>query len=203
MTRSWQWSLATAVLFVAQPAHGQTLSRDALVQALRQGGYVLMMRHASSPREAPDKAAAQPDNVNAERQLDETGRATAAAMGDAIRALRIPVGEVFTSPTYRARETVRLARLPNPQPQPELGDGGQSMQNAAAAQVAWLKNKATEFPRGTNTILVTHFPNLSAAFPQWTAGLADGETLVLGPDGRGGATLVARVTIEQWPHLSR
>jgi len=192
-----------AVLLVAHPAHAQTLSGDALVRALRQGGYVLVMRHASSPREAPAKAEARPDNVNAERQLDETGRTTATAMGDAIRALRIPVGEVLISPTYRARETARLAGLSNPQPRTELGDGGQSMRGAASDQATWLKNKATEFPRGTNTILVTHFPNMSAAFPQWTAGLADGETLVLGSDGHGGVTLVARITIEQWPQLAK
>jgi hypothetical protein len=98
---------------------------------------------------------------------------------------------------------VRFARLPDSKAQAELGDGGQSMQGVTPAQTAWLKNRATEFPRGTNTMLVTHFPNMSAAFPQWTAGLADGETLVLGPDGNGGATLVARIKIEQWPQLAR
>jgi hypothetical protein len=48
---------------------------------------------------------------------------------------------------------------------------------------------------------VTHFPNLTAAFPQMAAGVADGESLVFGPDGKGGATLVARVKIEDWPKL--
>jgi hypothetical protein len=43
---------------------------------LRQGGYVIAMRHASSLREASDKKAANPDNVNLERQLDEAGRAS-------------------------------------------------------------------------------------------------------------------------------
>ena len=31
--------------------------------------------------------------------------------------------------------------------------------------------------------------------------LADGEALVLGPDGKGGATLVARIKIEEWPGM--
>jgi len=191
------------VMLAAPAASAQTLSGETLVNALRQGGYVLVMRHTSSPREAPGRGSANPDNVNLERQLDETGRATATAMGEALRTLKIPIGAVLTSPTYRAQETVRFARLPNPQTQAELGDGGQSMQGVTPAQPAWLKNKAAEFPRGTNTMLVTHFPNMSAAFPQWTAGLADGEMLVLGPDGRGGVALVARVKIEQWPQLAR
>jgi hypothetical protein len=45
------------------------------------GGYVIVMRHASSPRDVPDKRHANADNVNLERQLDEAGRASATAMG--------------------------------------------------------------------------------------------------------------------------
>lgn len=202
MTRAIEASVVAALLFAAPSAVAQPLSGRPLVDALRRGGYVLVMRHASSPREAPDERSANRDNVGRERQLDEKGRATATAMGEALRALRIPVGDVMTSPTYRARETVRLASLTNPRPQPELGDGGQSMQGVTPAQTAWLKRKAAEFPRGTNTLLVTHLPNMSAAFPEWTGGLEDGETLVLGPDGKGGATLVARIKIDQWPHLA-
>jgi len=75
---------------------------------LRHGGYVLVMRHASSPTNLPDKSAADPGNVGLERQLDEKGRSTAEAMGRAFKAAHIPVGEIFSSSTYRARETVRL-----------------------------------------------------------------------------------------------
>jgi len=202
MIRSVRWSFVAAALLVTHPARGQTLSGEALVKALQHGGYVLVVRHASSPRETPDRASVDPENINLERQLDVKGRESAIAMGEAIRALRIPIGVVLTSPTYRAQETVRLARLPNPQPQAELGDGGQSMQGVTQSQTAWLKNKIMEFPRGTNMVLVTHLPNISTAFPQWTTGLSDGETLVFGPDAQGVAMVVARIKIEQWPHLS-
>ena len=53
------------------------------------------------------KGVANGDNAKLERQLDETGRTGATAMGETIRALRIPIGVVLTSPTYRAMETVR------------------------------------------------------------------------------------------------
>jgi phosphohistidine phosphatase SixA len=201
MRRVLEAFIVVAVVLAAPSLVAQPLSGTRLVEALQRGGYVLLMRHASSPREVPDERSANRDNVNRERQLDAKGRATATAMGDALRTLTIPLGDVLTSPTYRARETVRLAGLPNPRPQAELGDGGQSMQGVAPAQTAWLKMHATAFPRGTNTVLVTHLPNISAAFPEWSSGLEDGETLVLGPDGKGGASLVARIKIEQWPHL--
>ena len=183
--------------------HAENLQGDALVKALRKGGYVILMRHASSPREAPDKQHANADNVKLERQLDEEGRTSAMAMGKALHELKIPIGEVLTSPTYRAEETVRYAQLGKPQSFAELGDGGRSMQGGTAAQAAWLQERVTHFPAGTNTFIVTHFPNIMGAFPQLAKGLGDGEALVFGPDGKGGATMVARVKIEEWPALAR
>jgi phosphohistidine phosphatase SixA len=194
---------ALTLLLATGPAPAQTLSDQALLKALRQGGYVIVMRHASSPRETPSKQIANPDNVTLERQLDEVGRTTAAAMGKALRDLKIPVGDVFTSPTYRALETIRLEQWPNPKPAPELGDNGRSMQGGTEAQAAWLQNKVTQFPSRINTILVTHLPNLTGAFPRQATGVEDGEALIFGPDGKGGATLVARVKIEDWPALAR
>jgi phosphohistidine phosphatase SixA len=180
---------------------GQTSSQDELINRLRQGGYVLVMRHASSPREAPSKDVANADNTKLERQLDEAGRQNATAMGEAIRKLRVPIGTVLTSPTYRAMETVRLARLESPTIVNELGDGGQSMQGITEAQAAWLRTRVTETPRSGNTVLVTHQPNLSRAFPDWGSSVADGETVILRPDGKGGYALAGRIPIEEWSHL--
>ena len=154
----------TAVVAAAQD---RTLTREELAGALRGGGYVLLMRHASSPRETPSKEIANADNVTLERQLDEAGRRDATAMGDALRALRIPIGAVLTSPTYRAMETVKLARFGSPSAVAELGDGGRSMQGVTDAQGTWLRTKAAEAPPSGNTIIVTHQPNLSRAFADW------------------------------------
>jgi phosphohistidine phosphatase SixA len=194
------WLISTLALFTAT-AHAQTLEGPALVKALQHGGYVIVMRHTSSPREAPTKAAANADNVNAERQLDQEGRDTAIAMGQALRALKIPIGDVLASPTYRALETVKYAQLGTARTFAELGDNGQSMAGGTEAQAVWLRQRVTQFPSGSNTIVVTHFPNLTGAFPQWAKGVADGEALVFGPDGKGGATLVARIKIEEWTKL--
>ena len=188
------------LMVVAVAIAGQA-TQEELIGRLRNGGYVLVMRHASSPREAPSKAAANADNTRLERQLDETGRRGAATMGEAIRALRIPIGTVLTSPTYRAMETVRLARFDSPAAVSELGDGGQSMQGITEAQAAWLRACVTQTPRSGNTVVVTHQPNLSRAFPDWGSSVADGETVILRPDGKGGHALVGRIRIEEWSRL--
>jgi phosphohistidine phosphatase SixA len=190
-------SILIAILAATAVADAQTLSGPALIKALQGGGHVIVMRHASSPSEIPDKQKANPDNVPPERQLDERGRATATAMGNALRRLKIPVGQVMTSPTYRARETARLAQLPFARPTPELGETTQTMQ-ADAAQVRWLQQQVRAFPRGTNTVLITHVPNMSAAFPDAGAAAEQGEAFVFGPDGTGGARLLGRIKIAEW-----
>jgi phosphohistidine phosphatase SixA len=197
----WLPTLA-GVILLASPAHTQTLHGEALVKALRQGGYVIVMRHASSPADVPDSQTANADNIHRERQLDAKGRVSATAMGSALRDLKIPIGSVLSSPTYRALETVRYAKLGDPKTFTELGDNGKSMQGGTQAQALWLHKKVLQFPSGTNTIIVTHLPNLIGAFRQLADGAEDGEALVFGPlHGLGGAILVARVKIEEWPAM--
>jgi phosphohistidine phosphatase SixA len=197
-------SLLMAIRTMAFPATGiaqpPAPSADVHIESLREGGYVMVMRHASSPREAPDQRTANADNTALERQLDEAGRAGAAAMGKALRDLKIPIGSVLTSPTYRAMETVRLAQLTNPKSHEELGDGGHSMQGITDAQAIWLRERAAQLPQGTNTIIVTHMPNIARAFPNWGP-IADGEIIVVGPDGQGGTRPVGRIRIEDWSRV--
>jgi phosphohistidine phosphatase SixA len=198
--------LATAAAVVASlaAARAQPLSGKALITALHQGGYVLLMRHASSPEARPDKATADPENTNLERQLDEKGRETARTMGEAFKTIGIPIGDVLSSPTYRARETVRLASLGQAQTFAEIGDGGQSMQRITEAPAEWLRKRVAQSPRpASDTVIVTHMPNIVAAFGQAANGAADGETFMFRPDGKGGAELIARIKIEEWPALAR
>jgi len=193
---------AIAIGLVAAASLGaQSQMPDQLAAQLRQGGYVLVMRHASSPSTLPTKEQARPDNTTLERQLDDVGRRDAAAMGDALRALRVPIGAVLTSPAYRARETATVARLDGAKTADELSDNGQSMQGVTEAQGAWLRRKAGERPAAGNTILVTHQPNFARAFPEWGAGVQQGETAILRPDGKGGFTLAGRIPIAAWAGL--
>lgn len=193
-----------SLLVALGTAHGDGLSAKALVAAMHAGGYVLVMRHAGSPRTPPDPAQAEPDNVQHERQLDGPGRAAARAMGEALQRLQIPIGLVLSSPTFRALQTVRLAQLGQPRTFAQLGDGGQSMQSdPTGTRAAWLRAKVAECPTaGTNTVIVTHFPNVNEAFGNDAAGLADGEALVFRPDGHGGARVVGRIRIEEWPQFA-
>ncbi len=139
-----------------------------------------------------------------ERQLSESGRASARAMGDAFRRLRIRVGEVVSSPTYRALETARLARFPVPQSFDELGDAGNSMsRDATGTRGLWLQARVAQVPKpGTDTVIITHYPNITEAFASDAQELAEGEALIFQPHRHGAASLVGRVKIEDWPKLA-
>ena len=162
------------------------------------------MRHASSPFEVPDKAAADPDNVKLERQLDAAGKETSTSMGKALKTLGIPIGEVDSSQTFRALQTAKYADLPRPKPVAELTEGAQGMTaDENKARAAWLTHAAASLPRaGTNTVLITHTPNIMAAFGDKAKDIKAGEAMVFQPDGKGATSLVARVTIDEWPRLA-
>jgi phosphohistidine phosphatase SixA len=190
--------LALVGLIGFASAAAQSLPSDS-VAALRAGGYILVMRHAHSPRESPDAASAHRDNVKRERQLDVDGRAAAVAMGIAVRNLGIPIGEILTSPTFRALETVRALGLGDARTVDELGDGGTNMlPDAEGRRSEWLRAAATECPpESTNRLFVTHLPNLRGAFGDAAADMIDGETLILRPD-QGSVVVIGRVRIDEW-----
>ena len=191
-------SLLLFISGVAAAAEGN-LDDKALVAMLQKGGCYIVMRHASSPRDPPSAADAAAGNAGRERQLDSKGRESARAMGAALRRLRIPVGEVLSSPTWRAQETVKEAGFGKPRLVEELGDGGRSMSATGDSQAEWLTRLVTQPPRQGNTVVITHFPNLRAAFPEYTADLEDGEALVFVPDFGSSTRLLRRVRIDQWP----
>ena len=190
--------LAGLAIFAAWPALGQDLPASQLIAALRQGGYVVIMRHAHAPADPPGKA--DPDNAAGERQLDAGGREAALALGAALKSLHIPVGRVWSSPTYRARQTAALAGLANPDVSSSLGDGGVSMQPVTSPPfVAFLKVGAlTEPSAGTDTFMVTQQPNMVAAFGEAASTLQDGEALVFKPNGKLDPNPVGRLRISDW-----
>ena len=186
-------------------AKGAVLTGPALVKELKNGGYVLVMRHAQSPDARPTASEAKPDNPARERQLDMQGEASAKVLGQALRKLAVPIGQIYCSPTYRARETIRLAGLQRPQLVMALAEGSKGMRGAAeAAQVQWLRVAVTEPPaQGTNTLIVTHTPNIAGAFGTPTADIKAGEMIVFRPaPATAGGAVVGRITVAQWQKLA-
>lgn len=186
-------------------ASAQTADPAAIAQMLRDGGYTLVMRHASAPQQAAAQGGPGPRGAGGgprgggpggaapERQLDENGRAHATAIGFAFRELDISIGEVLTSPTLRARQTADYLGY-DAEPADELGPGGDNAQ--------WMQSKAAEsLEAGTNRLLITHGPNMQAAFGDAAAGMDDAETLVVAAQN-GDLRVVGRLTSQDLARLA-
>jgi phosphohistidine phosphatase SixA len=201
--------LAAVAFFATAPlsahaADAAPLSGPQLIERLRAGGCVLVMRHARSPEAAPDAGFANADNPDRERQLDGAGEADARAFGAAVRALHVPIGPIYSSPTYRARETVRLARLGDPQVIEQLSEGKHGMSGTAErSDTEWLRRAVAQFPpAGSNTLIVTHTPNIVGAFGSPASSIGAGESLIFEPRKGGGTRLLGRITVDGWRKLA-
>jgi len=83
-----------------------------LIQALRAGGFVIVVRHGAT---FPDQADTDPlnfENITAQRNLNDKGKALAKAFGDAIRQAGVPVGHVYTSKYNRAKRAKPRSSAP-------------------------------------------------------------------------------------------
>src|SRR6187455_3188538 len=83
-------------------------SAPAWIKALRGGGHVIVFRHGATHADQADTDPLNLANVAKQRQLNDQGRALAREIGEAMRKLQIPVGQVQTSMFYRAIETGTL-----------------------------------------------------------------------------------------------
>ena len=97
-----------AALLLALPALAQTPSTPEWISALRTAAMCIVFRHGATHNDQADTDPLDIQNVAKQRQLNDQGRALAKEIGDAMRALKIPVGKVRTSQFYRAVETGKL-----------------------------------------------------------------------------------------------
>jgi broad specificity phosphatase PhoE len=169
-------------------------AQDPIVRTLREGGHVLVMRHAKTESTTDRQEFLR--SCELQRNVSEEGRAQAREIGEAIRALRIPIGEVRSSPMCRTRDTARLAfgdvTLDRDLVSPGVIGTAAGDERRAQAMRALVEDPP---PAGENTVLVTHTGNIGAALGE--AAVAEGEILVYGEGGE----LVGRVPPERWAEL--
>jgi phosphohistidine phosphatase SixA len=172
-----------------------------LVESIRQGGYTIYFRHGptdSSQRDTePDNLA----NCAAQRNLTEAGRQQALSIGEALRALKLPVDDVRTSEYCRAREYSRLLFGREAEVEPALVLPDPLTEEQRARNAESLKVLLAQAPPiGTNRFLVAHSPNIKLA-----AGVdlpEDGGAAVFRLES-GAPQLMARIVPAEWPALAR
>ena len=188
----------------AQPE--QLLDGPNLIAALKQGGYNIYFRHAQTDwaqndyiNQAGDWNSCDPAQV---RQLSTEGKQVARSIGAAIRALRIPVGKVFSSPYCRCVQTAEFfgvgpvtttTDVMNLRVAEHFGGRDAIIKRAQ-------KRLATDPATGTNNIFVAHGNVARESTPVYPG---EAEAVVFRPDQKGGFFLVARITPSKWKQLAQ
>src|SRR5262245_5304021 len=103
---------------------GSNVDFNHLAQALRTGGYVIVVRHGATYSNQADTDPFTFADVGNQRNLNDKGKQLAKAFGEAIRAAGVPVGKVYTSKFNRAYETAVLAGFDNIETTADLTEGG-------------------------------------------------------------------------------
>lgn len=181
-----------------------------LLTALRQGGYVVYLRHAQTDWDQNERELAWVPEMledrslladcDRQRLLTDDGRDQSRTIGQRIRGQGIPVGRVLASPWCRTRETAELAFGGAEVAADQLFDTGYLASGSDERRHfrEALRALLAETPGGgTNTVIVGHMPQLADA-----AGLQlnEGEAAIFEPRGDR-HRLVRRVPPEGWENL--
>jgi phosphohistidine phosphatase SixA len=174
-------------------------SGQELVQALRGGGYVIFLRHGPTIASQEDSDPEHLENCDTQRNLSDEGRELARQLGEDLRILAIPIGQVLTSEYCRARETAELA-FHDAEPTPFLNFltlvPTAAREPATAALREWV---TTPPPPGTNLVLVSHGPNVLDIGVLLNT---EGEAAVFHPEGHGLTQVVAQLLPVEWDELA-
>jgi broad specificity phosphatase PhoE len=193
-----------AILGVAMSAPpAAALDNREIAQALRAGGLVIVLRHGATFSDQADTDPLNFDNIAAQRNLNDKGKMLAKEFGVALRQAGVPVGAVYTSKYNRAYETAVLAGFKDIEKTADLTEGGLVVfpnENNRRAE-AFRKMLGTVPKAGTNTILVTHSPNIIAALGKDWFDVKEGEASIFRPEG-GSYKLVARLQMDEWPRIA-
>lgn len=175
----------------------------ALATALRDGGLVILVRHGATFADQADTDPFNFENISAQRNLNDNGKALARAFGEALRQAGVPVGNVYTSKFNRAYETATIAGFADIEKTADLTEGGLVVtpnENNRRAD-ALRKLLATSPKPGTNTVLITHKPNILDALGKDWFDVKEGEASIFRPEN-GRYALVARLQMADWSRIA-
>lgn len=183
----------------ASPTAAPRTEGQRLLAGLRRGGYVIFIRHAATDFAQADSDRQNLDNCQTQRNLTAQGRADAERIGEGVRLLRVPIGQVLASPYCRTRETAQLAfgRYEATRDLLALPSARDEADRQALVD-AFARLLATTPPAGANTVLVGHDFSIQAVA---NLTIAEGEAAIFEPRGAEGFRLVGRVPHYKWAEL--
>jgi len=172
MVRSW---ISLVLFAIALPAWAD----DALWALLAKGGQVVLVRHGLTTPGVGDPPGFKLGECATQRNLVDEGRREAARLGAALRAHKVPVARVLSSPWCRCTETARIVFDSAPVVDDALSNLFDDSSNRQA-QVAAFRKLVASAPKEGNLFLVTH-GSTTSAFTGINQGTA--EMVIVTPEG--------------------
>ena len=155
--------LASSFAFAQTPAFVEKdITKDQL-EKLQQGGFVIYMRHGKTDNSRPDQLNVDLNDCNTQRMLSNEGRKIVTEVGKALKAAKVPIGDIYVSPMCRTRESAKLV----------FGDRSFTVNNdlfSSTNQTTEQKKPVIAITRrllsepvapGSNRFILAHAPNLA------------------------------------------
>lgn len=183
------------------PAFSEKWATRATIEQVREGGFVIYMRHGSTDSSKPDRfPQVDLNDCSTQRPLTDEGRQVASDVGKAIRRARWPIAEILVSPLCRARESAELAFGSGFVVHPQLMYSGNMTDPEKQPVVATTRLLlAKPVPPASNRLIVAHAPNLMDVmgyFPK-----PEGTVVLFRPHGEAGFEYIASIAPKQWAEL--
>ncbi len=158
---AWLTHRLLPILLLSTLVVSTVMADEALWSAIKQGGKVILIRHATVERGSGNPTLHTPGDCSKESNLSKLGREQAKRVGEMFRARGVFTGDVLASPYCRTMDTGRLA-FGNVKPSEAL----RLIEGIGAQEVARINAQAMKLVGGyqgkANLILVTHQPNIEA-----------------------------------------
>jgi phosphohistidine phosphatase SixA len=161
----------------------------ALIEQMRSGEAVLMIRHALAPG-IGDPEDFKLDDCSTQRNLNQQGREQARAIGEWLRTREIQNVKLYSSQWCRCLETARLMNLGTVTPLPALNSFFESPEDRQPNLSAIRKFIRDNAKPDELTIMVTHQVTISGITGKWTD---SGHGKLVRPDQAGGIELLGEL----------
>lgn len=161
--------------------------------ALRAGGHVALIRHASAEPGLGGPEGYRLDDCTTQRNLSAQGREASRRLGERFRREGIVVDKVYTSPWCRCRDTAMQAfgKADDWGALASFVDEPQRGVDLTERVRRRIGGYSTRRPKGT-VVMVTHGANIAALTK---LSVDAGEIVVVRPDGCCGLKVVGRTAI--------
>lgn len=191
------WGMFLPSLFLSHAVFATGVDERPINWAdLKRGGYILLLRHATTVPGTGDPVGYTIANCASQRNLSIEGREQAARWGKKITAQGVAIGPVLSSQWCRCLDTATIA-FGKVEHWPAINSFFDSPEKAASQTAAVLKRLSLMQPdlhrNKNNIVLVTHQVNITAL-----TGVAPlmGESVVVQVDAEGKIYVRGRLLVE-------